>query len=195
MINLTEATYIKIVKIWFNNWIHHHQSKVSLNSPANTADSTRQTSAMRALLFNYRHTRGGKSGEISALFLGCFQPVRVFKRQRSSSQQEERKKNQDEDGSDICTAFFCACPNTQVCHWMDCVSVSGNGGELLEQDILAQSVQRDVLPHIQTDGADLDRQRQTLTSVVNRVLCKSTRVNKSQWKFNTDAWYLFVAFT
>lgn len=39
-----------------------------------------------------------------------------------------------------------------------CVSVcvSGDGGELFEQDALTQCVQGDVLPHIQTDGAHLE---------------------------------------
>lgn len=36
-----------------------------------------------------------------------------------------------------------------------CVCVSGDGGELFEQDVLTQRVQRDVLPYIQTDGAHL----------------------------------------
>lgn len=33
--------------------------------------------------------------------------------------------------------------------------VSGDGGELFEQQVLAQGVQRDVLPHVKTDGAHL----------------------------------------
>lgn len=37
--------------------------------------------------------------------------------------------------------------------------VSGDGGELFKQDVLTQCVQRDILPHIQTDGADLERER------------------------------------
>lgn len=43
------------------------------------------------------------------------------------------------------------------------VRVSGDGGELFEQDVLTQCVQRDVLPHIQADGAHL--QEQTFTTV------------------------------
>lgn len=34
--------------------------------------------------------------------------------------------------------------------------VSGDGGELFEQDVLTQRVQRDILPHIQTDRAHLE---------------------------------------
>lgn len=32
---------------------------------------------------------------------------------------------------------------------------SRDGGELFEQDILTQCVERNILPHIQTDGANL----------------------------------------
>lgn len=32
---------------------------------------------------------------------------------------------------------------------------SGDGGELFEQDVLTQCVERNILPHIQTDGANL----------------------------------------
>lgn len=39
---------------------------------------------------------------------------------------------------------------------MLCVCVSGDGGELLQQDILTQRGQRHVLPHVQADGADLE---------------------------------------
>ena len=41
-----------------------------------------------------------------------------------------------------------------------CVCVSGDGGKLFEQDVLTQCVQRDVLPHIQTDGANLETDRE-----------------------------------
>ncbi len=62
------------------------------------------------------------------------------------------------------------CPHAHKCtvyvHLKDgegcvCVYVSGDGGKLFEQDVLAQCVQRDVLPHIQTDGAHLETDRQT----------------------------------
>lgn len=36
------------------------------------------------------------------------------------------------------------------------VCVSGDGGELLQQDVLTQRGQRHVLPHVQTDRADLE---------------------------------------
>lgn len=42
-----------------------------------------------------------------------------------------------------------------------CARASGDGGELFEQDVLTQCVQRDILPHIQTDGAHLETDRQT----------------------------------
>lgn len=55
----------------------------------------------------------------------------------------------------------CTCPEEEEAAEARCVCLSGDGGELFEQDVLTQRVQRDILPHIQTDGAHLETDRQT----------------------------------
>lgn len=47
--------------------------------------------------------------------------------------------------------------------------VSGDGRKLFEQDVLAQCVQRDILPHVQADGAHLqtDGEGNVLTAHVS----------------------------
>lgn len=48
-----------------------------------------------------------------------------------------------------------------------CVCLSGDGGKLFEQDVLTQCVQRDILPHIQTDGAHLQTEKQITSSQIS----------------------------
>lgn len=76
-----------------------------------------------------------------------------------------------------CWCLYCLCESMRTCPqthrctvyvrlkggggWM-CVyvCVSGDGRKLFEQDVLTQCVQRDILPHIQTDGANLETDRE-----------------------------------
>lgn len=97
---------------------------VVTNSPANTADRT--------------------------------QSVHVFTIRCIQLQFEQRRSRETREDAE---SFICVCIHMYVvlCPLggvkSDQEGISGDGGELFEQDVLTQSVQRDVLPHIQTDGA------------------------------------------
>lgn len=57
---------------------------------------------------------------------------------------------------------------------------SGDGGELFKQHVLTERVQRDVLPHVQTDGAHL----QTDTSIIR--LCSRRKHTPKELTMNQD---------
>ncbi len=61
--------------------------------------------------------------------------------------------------------------------------VSGYRGELLQKDILTHSTQRHVLPHVQTDGANLEHKTSIcasklicfpMTAIVNGDACEAS---------------------
>lgn len=64
------------------------------------------------------------------------------------------------------------------------VCVSGDGGELFEQDVLTQCVQGDILPHIQTDGAHLRTHTHTYLSQVQED--ERPRFNPAPVNLNTN---------
>lgn len=75
-----------------------------------------------------------------------------------------------------CTVCVTVCVHVHMHRKVLCKSncrelevVSGDGGKLFEQDVLTQCVQRDILPHIQADGAHLptDGEGNTLTAHVS----------------------------